>query len=111
MTIKTVTRNRFARASDHSLVPAARRHIRDTGDATMNITLNPEGSDLSPYLPDEHGLFFVYHFTAKARARPFPFRLQRHDADRRPQATATVGRQYPQGDRQRFAQSSALRQS
>ncbi|CAN7439640.1 transporter [Mesorhizobium sp. LjNodule214] len=30
----------------------------------MNIAVNPEGSDLSPYLPDEHGLFFVYHFTA-----------------------------------------------
>lgn len=65
MTVKTVTRNRFARASDHSLVVAARRRIRDTGDATMNTTLNPEGSDLSPYLPDEHGLFFVYHFTAE----------------------------------------------
>jgi zinc transporter len=31
----------------------------------MNIPLNPDGSDLSPYLPDEHGLFFVYHFTAE----------------------------------------------
>ncbi|RJT34905.1 magnesium transporter CorA [Mesorhizobium waimense] len=31
----------------------------------MNIALNPEGSDLSPYLPDEHGLFFLYHFTAE----------------------------------------------
>ncbi|UVK38047.1 transporter [Mesorhizobium sp. AR10] len=30
----------------------------------MNIALNPEGTDLSPYLPDEHGLFFIYHFTA-----------------------------------------------
>jgi len=31
----------------------------------MNIALNPEGTDLSPYLPDEHGLFFIYHFTAE----------------------------------------------
>jgi zinc transporter len=31
----------------------------------MNIALNPEGSDLSPYLPDEHGLFFIYRFTAE----------------------------------------------
>jgi hypothetical protein len=31
----------------------------------MNIPRNPDGSDLSPYLPDEHGLFFVYHFTAE----------------------------------------------
>lgn len=30
----------------------------------MNIALAPEGTDLSPYLPDEHGLFFIYHFTA-----------------------------------------------
>ncbi len=30
----------------------------------MNIALNPEGTDLSPYLPDGHGLFFIYHFTA-----------------------------------------------
>ncbi|RUZ97527.1 magnesium transporter CorA, partial [Mesorhizobium sp. M7A.F.Ca.CA.002.05.1.1] len=30
----------------------------------MDITLAPEGTDLSPYLPDEHGLFFIYHFTA-----------------------------------------------
>ncbi|WP_421913743.1 transporter [Mesorhizobium sp.] len=29
----------------------------------MNIALNQEGTDLSPYLPDEHGLFFIYHFT------------------------------------------------
>ena len=36
-----------------------------TGDAIMTIPLNPDGSDLSPYLPDEHGLFFVYHFTAE----------------------------------------------
>jgi hypothetical protein len=39
--------------------------IRDLGEATMNIALNPEGTDLSPYLPDEHGLFFIYHFTAE----------------------------------------------
>ncbi|MGX9573752.1 CorA family divalent cation transporter [Mesorhizobium sp. f-mel] len=31
----------------------------------MNIALNPEGTDRSPYLPDEHGLFFIYHFTAE----------------------------------------------
>ena len=31
----------------------------------MNIALAPEGTDLSPYLPDEHGLFFSYHFTAE----------------------------------------------
>ncbi|RVD09198.1 magnesium transporter CorA, partial [Mesorhizobium sp. M7A.F.Ca.ET.027.02.1.1] len=31
----------------------------------MDITLAPEGTDLSPYLPDEHGLFFIYHFTAE----------------------------------------------
>ncbi|MCV3210346.1 transporter [Mesorhizobium sp. YC-39] len=31
----------------------------------MNIALNPDGTDLSPYLPDEHGLFFLYHFTAE----------------------------------------------
>src|ERR1700750_2383153 len=30
----------------------------------MNIAPNAEGTDLSPYLPDEHGLFFIYHFTA-----------------------------------------------
>ncbi|WP_027057656.1 transporter [Mesorhizobium loti] len=30
----------------------------------MNIALPAEGTDLSPYLPDEHGLFFIYHFTA-----------------------------------------------
>lgn len=30
----------------------------------MNIAASKEGTDLSPYLPDEHGLFFVYHFTA-----------------------------------------------
>ncbi|RWE27618.1 MAG: magnesium transporter CorA, partial [Mesorhizobium sp.] len=36
----------------------------------MNIALPAEGSDLSPYLPDEHGLFFIYHFTAEgARTR------------------------------------------
>lgn len=29
----------------------------------MNIALNTEG--LSPCLPDEHGLFFIYHFTAE----------------------------------------------
>ena len=29
----------------------------------MNIALPAEGTDLSPYLPDEHGLFFIYHFT------------------------------------------------
>lgn len=31
----------------------------------MNIALDAEGTDLSPYLPDEHGLFFIYHFTAE----------------------------------------------
>ena len=31
----------------------------------MNIALPAEGTDLSPYLPDEHGLFFIYHFTAE----------------------------------------------
>jgi zinc transporter len=31
----------------------------------MNIAHNPEGTDLSPYVPDEHGLFFIYHFTAE----------------------------------------------
>ena len=31
----------------------------------MNIALNAEGTPLSPYLPDEHGLFFIYHFTAE----------------------------------------------
>ncbi|TIS59850.1 transporter [Mesorhizobium sp.] len=31
----------------------------------MNIARNPEGTDLSPYLPDEHGLFFIYHFSAE----------------------------------------------
>ncbi|MER9583771.1 transporter [Mesorhizobium sp. M0276] len=31
----------------------------------MDIALAPEGTDLSPYLPDEHGLFFIYHFTAE----------------------------------------------
>ncbi|MET2827628.1 transporter [Mesorhizobium shangrilense] len=31
----------------------------------MNIALTPEGSDLTPYMPDEHGLFFIYHFTAE----------------------------------------------
>ena len=30
----------------------------------MNIALPAEGTDLSPYLPDEHGLFFIYHFNA-----------------------------------------------
>ncbi|WP_137932067.1 transporter [Mesorhizobium comanense] len=30
----------------------------------MDVALAPEGTDLSPYLPDEHGLFFLYHFTA-----------------------------------------------
>ncbi|TGQ51783.1 magnesium transporter CorA [Mesorhizobium sp. M1C.F.Ca.ET.193.01.1.1] len=30
----------------------------------MNIAVPNEGTDLSPYLPDEHGLFFIYHFTA-----------------------------------------------
>ncbi|RUW65965.1 magnesium transporter CorA, partial [Mesorhizobium sp. M2A.F.Ca.ET.067.02.1.1] len=30
----------------------------------MNIALPAEGTDLSPYLPDEHGLFFIYHFKA-----------------------------------------------
>ncbi|WP_214475955.1 transporter [Mesorhizobium sp. dw_380] len=30
----------------------------------MDLALVPEGTDLSPYLPDEHGLFFIYHFTA-----------------------------------------------
>ena len=30
----------------------------------MSIAPNAEGTDLSPYLPDEHGLFFIYHFTA-----------------------------------------------
>ena len=30
----------------------------------MNIAAPSEGTDLSPYLPDEHGLFFVYHFNA-----------------------------------------------
>ena len=30
----------------------------------MNIALPAEGTDLSPYLPDEQGLFFIYHFTA-----------------------------------------------
>ncbi|WP_296746543.1 transporter [Mesorhizobium sp.] len=30
----------------------------------MTIATSKEGTDLSPYLPDEHGLFFVYHFTA-----------------------------------------------
>jgi len=29
----------------------------------MNIALAPEDKNLSPYLPDEHGLFFLYHFT------------------------------------------------
>jgi len=29
----------------------------------MNIAIPNEGTDLSPYLPDEHGLFFIYHFT------------------------------------------------
>jgi zinc transporter len=43
----------------------ARRRIREPGEATMNIALNAEGSELSPYLPDEHGLFFIYHFTAE----------------------------------------------
>lgn len=32
------------------------------GDAAMNIALPAEGTDLSPYLPDEHGLFFIYYF-------------------------------------------------
>ncbi|UVK53718.1 transporter [Mesorhizobium sp. AR02] len=31
----------------------------------MDTALAPEGTDLSPYLPDEHGLFFIYHFTAE----------------------------------------------
>jgi len=31
----------------------------------VNIALNAEGTPLSPYLPDEHGLFFIYHFTAE----------------------------------------------
>lgn len=31
----------------------------------MNIALPAEGTDLSPYLPDERGLFFIYHFTAE----------------------------------------------
>jgi zinc transporter len=31
----------------------------------MDIALAPEGTDLSPYLPDEHGLFFIYHFTTE----------------------------------------------
>lgn len=31
----------------------------------MDIAHTPEGTDLSPYLPDEHGLFFIYHFTAE----------------------------------------------
>jgi len=31
----------------------------------MNIALAPEESALSPYLPDEHGLFFLYHFNAE----------------------------------------------
>ena len=30
----------------------------------MNVALPAEGTDLSPYLPDEHGLFFIYHFKA-----------------------------------------------
>lgn len=30
----------------------------------MNIALASEDKSLSPYLPDEHGLFFLYHFTA-----------------------------------------------
>ncbi|MDX8433881.1 MULTISPECIES: transporter [Mesorhizobium] len=31
----------------------------------MNIALASEDKSLSPYLPDEHGLFFLYHFTAE----------------------------------------------
>ncbi|TIL75642.1 MAG: magnesium transporter CorA, partial [Mesorhizobium sp.] len=30
----------------------------------MNIALASEENALSPYLPDEQGLFFLYHFTA-----------------------------------------------
>lgn len=36
-----------------------------TGDDAMNIAAPSEGTDLSPYLPDEHGLFFIYHFNAE----------------------------------------------
>ena len=146
------------------------------GRSDMNIAPNAEGTDLSPYLPDEHGLFFIYHFTADGvrtkdaaqarwtwrsyqitdmharqeiaaekalppagaraflaaqpwlphrprgwlalrrsagpqarlfggtRARPFPLRLQRHHADRRPQAAAGVGRRRPQGGGERVAE-------
>ena len=31
----------------------------------MNIALAPEESALSPYLPDERGLFFLYHFNVE----------------------------------------------
>ncbi|RVC60292.1 magnesium transporter CorA [Mesorhizobium sp. M4B.F.Ca.ET.088.02.2.1] len=31
----------------------------------MNIAPASEDKSLSPYLPDEHGLFFLYHFTAE----------------------------------------------
>jgi zinc transporter len=31
----------------------------------MTSALPAEAADLSPYIPDEHGLFFVYHFTAE----------------------------------------------
>src|SRR5437016_14656619 len=38
------------------------------GEAAMNIAVPNEGTDLSPYLPDEHGLFFIYHFTPRGCA-------------------------------------------
>jgi hypothetical protein len=34
------------------------------GEAAMNIAVPSEDTDLSPYLPDERGLFFIHHFTA-----------------------------------------------
>jgi zinc transporter len=41
------------------------RPHQEPAKPAMNIAVPNEGTDLSPYLPDEHGLFFIYHFTAE----------------------------------------------
>jgi zinc transporter len=42
----------------------------------MNIALSKEDNSLSPYLPDEHGLFFLYHFTAEGLRTKDPAQAQ-----------------------------------
>src|ERR1700754_4645977 len=48
----------------NSTWPLARPPHHRLAKLPMNVALPAEGKDLSPYLPDEHGLFFIYHFKA-----------------------------------------------